>query len=146
MLHAKLPQSGSLSTSTPSGKTDKKPLVSAHRPRVVECLLTLKRCHEAERQSADLPRASLPPDSALRPAPGSAGSQQPSAAGGLAAALHARHASPVAADSPDINYDQVAQVCRDCLVRAASKRRRLLWFSSADALRAQAHRGQPQDI
>ena len=82
---------------------------------MVECLLTLKRCHEADCQSAELPRASLPHDSTLRPAPGSAGSQQHSAAGGLAAALRARHASP-AADSPDINYDQVAQVCRIILV------------------------------
>ena len=89
---------------------------------MVECLLTLKRCHEAERQSAELPRASLPPDSALRPAPGSAGSQQPSAAGGLAAALRARHTSPVAADSPDINYDQVAQVCGILFGWAISKR------------------------
>ena len=107
--------SGSLS-STLRDKTYLKAPVFARRPRVVECLLTLKRCHEAERQSAELPRASLLPDSALRPAPGSAGSQQPSVAGGLAAALRARHTSPVAADSPDINYDQVAQVCGKCLV------------------------------
>lgn len=132
-LHAKLPQSGSLRTGTLSDKTYLEFRVSAHRPRVVECLLTLKRCHEAERQSAEVPRASLPPDSALRPAPGSAGSQQPSASGGLAAALRARHTSPVAADSPDINYDQVAQVCWSCSV-APLARANALWDSSADAL------------
>lgn len=80
------------------------------RPRVVECLLTLKRCHESERAKAESLRASLPHDQALHAPPGSAGSQPASAAGGLASALRSRRASLPSAESPDINYDQVAQV------------------------------------
>jgi len=80
---------------------------------VVECLLTLKRCHDSERAGAQPPRAPPPQAQPLRPAPGSGGGQAaaPAAAGGQAAVLRAPRAGAAlpSADSPDINYDQVAQ-------------------------------------
>ncbi len=80
---------------------------------MVECLLTLKRCHDSERAGAQPPRAPPPQAQPLRPAPGSGGGQAaaPAAAGGLAAVLRAQRAGSAlpSADSPDINYDQVAQ-------------------------------------
>jgi len=92
---------------------------------VVECLLTLKRCHDSERAGAQPLRAPLPQAQPLRPAPGSGGGQAaaPAAAGGLAAVLRAQRSSSASpsADSPDINYDQVAQVRvlpRYCWMRA----------------------------